>query len=375
MVRYMKKMYYFDNNATTQLSSAVSRMISNVNFYDYGNPSSIYTVGVKAKEIIENSREKLAKIFNGKAENVIFTSGATESNNAVFHSALLQNQDRKEIIISAVEHPSVHNCAEYYMKLGYKVHWIPVTESHINIEFIKEHLSDQTAIISIMSVNNETGMIFPVEKIFHFVKEYDSKIICHSDCVQAVGKTDIPVKNADYLTISGHKFHGPKGIGCIYKSDDMEFQPFIWGGGQERGYRAGTENVAGIAGIGVAAEGVMRLLEKKDRLRIYQEKLEDVLKDIGGYIVCKNAVRVPGVTNVGFESIEANKLLLKLNKQRIFVSTGSACSSNSIGISRVIKVLGVPAKYQSTIRISMSQYTLEEDVDYLIEQIVDIVKT
>lgn len=370
----MDRIYYFDNNGTTQLSQDVSRVMAKVNFYIYGNPSSIYTAGVKAKEVVEDARRELAKLFDRKTENVIFTSGATESNNAVIHSALHQNRNRKRIMISSVEHPSVHNCAKYYESQGYEVVQIPVAESGIDLDFIKENLDHQTALVSVMAVNNETGMIFPVEEIFQIVKAYDSGIICHSDGVQAVGKTDIPVKNVDYLTISAHKFHGPKGVGCIYKNDAMQFFPFIWGGGQERGYRSGTENVSGIAGLGAAAKGVSDILRDKSRLRRYQKKLENALKAVGGYVVCEKAERVSGVTNIGFENIEANQLLLRLNQKGILVSTGSACSSGKIGTSRVIKSMGVPEKYRSTIRISMSKYTSEEDVEYLVEQINEIKK-
>ena len=370
----MERIYYFDNNGTTQLSKNVSRVMAKVNLYTYGNPSSMHTVGVEAKEIVENARQKVAKLFDKKKDNIIFTSGATESNNAVIHSALYQNEGRKQVIISSIEHPSVYNCVKHYKMLGYDVIFVPVKETEIDIGYIKENLSHQTAFVSIMAVNNETGMILPVEKIFQIVKNYDSNIICHSDCVQAVGKANIPLKNADYLTISAHKFHGPKGIGCIYKNDDMRFLPFIWGGNQERGYRSGTENVTGIAGFGEAAEKVQDILDEKSRLRTYQIKLEKALAAVGGYVVCANSERVSGVTNIGFETIDAHQLLLKLNQRGIFVSTGSACSSGDIGVSRVIKAIGVPTKYQSTIRISMSKYTSEEDVDYLIEQVTEIVK-
>lgn len=370
----MGKIYYFDNNGTTQLSRNVSKMMAEVNFYVYGNPSSIHTIGVDAKKIVEEARQKVANLFDGNANNIIFTSGATESNNSVIHSALCQNDGRKQIIISSVEHSSVYNCVRYYENLGYNVLFVPVNEKGIDIDFIMENLSHQTALVSIMTVNNETGMIFPVEKIFQCVKNYDSKIICHSDCVQAVGKTDIFLKHADYLTISAHKFHGPKGVGCIYKNDAMQFVPFILGGNQERGYRSGTENISAIAGFGVAAGNVHDIKNEKCRLGIYQKKLEKTLETIGGYVVCADSERVFGVTNIGFESIEANQLLLKLNKKGIIVSTGSACSSGEIGISRVISAIGVPQKYQSTIRISMSQYTSEEDVNYLIEQVTEIVK-
>ncbi len=313
-------------------------------------------------------------MFDGKTENIIFTGSATESNNAVIHSALHQNEGKKQIIISSVEHPSVYNCVKYYRDLGYHVILVPVTETGIDVDYIEKNLSHETALVSLMTVNNETGMVFPVEKIFQIIKNYDPTIICHSDCVQAVGKTNIPLKSVDYLTISAHKFHGPKGVGCIYKNVAMHFFPLIFGGGQEHGFRSGTENVTGIAGMGVAAEDVQDILKEKDRLKIYQTKLEKALEEVGGYIICANSERVPGVTNVGFERIEANQLLLKLNQRGIFVSTGSACSSGKIGVSRVIMALGVPPSYQSTIRISMSQYTSEEDVEYLIEQVTEIVK-
>lgn len=370
----MDRVVYFDNNGTTQLSRNVSRVMSKVNFYEYGNPSSIHTFGLRARDIVEDARQKVANLFDGKIDNIIFTSGATESNNAVIHSALRQNEGRKQIIISSVEHPSVYNCAKYYENLGYIIKFVPVTENGIDVSSIEKILSHNTALVSIMAVNNETGAIFPVERIFQIIKDYDSTIICHSDCVQAVGKTNIPLRNADYLTISAHKFHGPKGIGCIYKKDNVRFFPFILGGDQERGSRSGTENVTGIAGMGAAAEDVPEILKERYKLRDYQVRLEKALKELGGYIICADSERVSGVTNVGFESIEANQLLLKLNQRGIYVSTGSACSSGKIGVSRIIKALGIPEIHQSTIRVSMSKYTSEEDVEYFIEQITKIVK-
>ena len=222
--------------------------------------------------------------------------------------------------------------------------------------------------MSIMTVNNETGMIFPIDKIFRHIKQFDKNIICHSDCVQAVGKTDIPFSHADFLTI------GPKGIGCIYKKKDADFYPLLYGGGQEQGYRSGTENVTGIIGMGVAAAEIMQSTEAIEFLRQLQQKLEDALFNEGAYIVGRFAHRVPGVTNVGFSGIEAHQLQLQLNRKRIFVSTGSACSSNKIGISPILREMGVPKDYASTIRISMSKLTTEDEVDYLIENIIKVVK-
>ena len=211
----MDNIYYFDNNATTCVSRNVSRVMAETNYYTYGNPSSIHTLGVEARQKLENARQNVAKLFDGNKKSITFTSGATEANNAVIHSALLQNKRRNKIITSSVEHPSVRNCIEQYRKQGYKVIFVPVKEDGICMDYMEHILDSDVAMVSIMTVNNETGMIFPINEIFCMVKKYDHHIICHSDCVQAVGKTDIPVEYADYLTISAHKFHGPKGVGCI----------------------------------------------------------------------------------------------------------------------------------------------------------------
>lgn len=365
--------YYFDNNATTKISTGVSKAVASANWYLTGNPSSIYTIGRESRDRIDLARAQVAKLFSADSDQIIFTSGATEADNAIIHSALLQNSKRKTILLSAVEHPAVKKSAHFYENWGYKVIEIPVSEHGLNEEFLMSNLSDDVALVSIMAVNNETGMIFPVEKYFKEVKEFNQQIICHTDAVQAVGKTDIPLENVDYIAISAHKFHGPKGIGCIYKGKNMNFQPFILGGSQECGYRAGTENISGIIGLEKACSEV---LEQKgvSVIQEYQRKLEVSVGNLDAYIVAKNYPRVPGVCNIGFAGIEANLLVLKLNQKRIFVSTGSACSSQKIGISPVIKALNIPEPYRSTIRISMSRYTTEEEVNYLIKQLMQIVE-
>ena len=360
--------YYFDNNATTKLSVNVSRAMSKSAFYDYGNPSSVYSFGLNSKKLINESRKKVAEFFDTEPSNIIFTGGATESNNTIIHSALLQNFNRKTILYSAVEHPSVYYTLLHYQKMGYNLIKIPVSENGINEEYLYNHLSHDVALVTIMTVNNETGQIFPINKIFDIVKDYDPEIICHSDGVQAIGKTNISTRSIDYMSISAHKFHGPKGVGCIYKDSSMELQPLLYGGAQENGIRPGTENVSGIIGMGIAISDLDKSPETKERLRELTSSLETALSEFDSYIVCKQYNRVPGVTNIGFSGIEANTLLLKLNQFNIFVSTGSACSSNRIGTSRIIKEMNIPEKYSSTIRISMSKYTTSEDVSYLIER-------
>ena len=370
----MNKYYYFDNNATTRVSLAVSKAMARATYYNFGNASSTYSLGLQAKEQVEDARRKVAALFAGESDEIIFTSGATEANNTVIHSALRSNSGRRVILTSTVEHPSVSNVLKHYAEEGYIVIRIPVSEQGVDLNYLKSCLSSDVALISFMTVNNETGMIFPIDEIFRHVKHFDKKIICHSDCVQAIGKANIPISHADFLTISAHKFHGPKGIGCIYKKRGADFYPLLYGGGQEQGHRSGTENVAGIIGMGVAATEIMQSTETIEFLRQLQQKLEDALFNEGAYIVGRHVRRVPGVTNVGFLGIEAYKLHLQLNRKRIFVSTGSACSSNKIGISPIIREMGVPVDYASTIRISMSKLTTEDEVDYLIDNIVTIVK-
>lgn len=371
----MDNHYYFDNNATTRVSLAVSKAMTEVAYYDYGNASSSYSLGLRAKDRIKDAREKVASLFSGEIDNIVFTSGATEANNTIIHSALKKHPERRVILTSSVEHPSVSNVLRHYEEDGYKVIHIPVTEKGVDFNFYLNHLSHDVALITFMSVNNETGMVFPIDDMFHYAKEFDEGIICHSDCVQAIGKTNIPLAYADYLSISAHKFHGPKGIGCIFKKKGMDFYPLLYGGGQERGYRSGTENVAGIVGMGVAASEISQSLQATSFLERMQHDLEESLLKEGAYIVGRTANRVSGVINVGFKGIEAYMLHLHLNKKRIFVSTGSACSSNRIGISPIIREMGVPKEYASTIRISMSRYTTKEEVDYLKTSIIEIIKS
>lgn len=361
--------YYFDNNATTQLSVDVSRAITKSALYDYGNPSSIYSFGIRSKDLLEKSRENVANFFSSKPSQIIFTSGATESNNTIIHSALLQNPNRRTILYSAVEHSSVYFTLLHYQKLGYILQKIPVSEAGIDEKFITNQLSSDVALVTIMTVNNETGQIFPVNRIFDKVKQYDPQIICHSDSVQAVGKTSISTHCIDYMSISAHKFHGPKGVGCIYKSLNMELYPLVFGGTQEKGLRPGTENISGIVGMGVAISNVSESnYDTINRLYNLTNIVEASLSEYDSYIVCKESARVPGVINIGFSGIEANTLLLKLNQYNIYVSTGSACNSNNIGVSRIISEMQIPEEYCSTIRISMSKFTTFDEVSYLIKK-------
>ena len=361
--------YYFDNNATTQISAGVSREMSIAAYKEFGNPSGIYSFGVTAKNLINHARTNVASLFDSKPSQIVFTGSATESNNTIIHSALLQNPDRKTVIYSAVEHPSVFQTLMQYRNKGYNLLKIPVSETGIDEQFIYRNLSSDIALVTIMTVNNETGQVFPVNRIFSMIKEYDPSIICHSDAVQAIGKISISTSNIDYISISAHKFHGPKGVACIYKDDNMKMLPLMYGGAQENGMRPGTENVAGIVGMGKAASEINGSIDAQKRLKQYQDMLENSMKELDSYIVCKESKRVPGVSNIGFAGIEANELLLRLNREGIYVSTGSACSSNRIGISRIIKEMGIDEKYSSTIRISMSKYTTEEEVKYLIEKL------
>lgn len=368
------QLYYFDNNATTKLSLNVSKAMAAAALYDYGNPSSIYSFGIRSKNLIQNARKQVAKIFQADPEQIIFTGSATESNNTIIYSALLQNAERKTILYSAVEHPSVYQTLMHYQTKGYRLLKIPVSEKGIDEEYIFGNLSQDVALVTIMNVNNETGQIFNINRIFNKIKEFDPCIICHSDVVQAIGKINISTNAVDYMTASAHKFHGPKGVGCIYKNKSMQLNPLMFGGMQECGLRPGTENVSGIIGMGVASSEIFEIRNEHEKLRRLQNKLEDALSECDSYIVCKDTDRVPGVSNIGFKGIEANNLVLKLNRYHIYVSTGSACSSNRIGISRILQEMRIPPIYSSTIRISMSKYTSEEEVDYLIEKLKLIIK-
>ncbi len=366
----MKPVIYLDNNATTRVAPEVlEEMLPYFSEY-YGNPSSMHTFGgMLGKKVVE-AREKLADLINADPGEIIFTSCGTESDNTAIYAALRSNPQKRHIITTRVEHPAVKNLYEHLAKNGYRVTWVPVDrKGNLDVEYLYDHISDNTAIASIMWANNETGVIFPVEKIAHALKE--KGVLFHTDAVQAVGKIPVDVKKAgvDMLSLSGHKFHAPKGVGALYVKKGTKFAPFMIGGHQEKGRRGGTENVAAIIGLGKAAEMAKSdMVDEMQRVRMLRDRLENHILDTVPNTLL-NGVRenrLPNTLSVSFEYVEGESILLMLDQLGICASSGSACTSGTLEPSHVLRALGVPfTAAHGSIRFSLSHYNTQEEIDYL----------
>ena len=372
-------MIYLDNNATTPLDSAASEKMSQFIKEHFGNPSSLYPIGRKVKEIITEAREVIAKAIGAVRTEIIFTSSGTESDNFAIRGVLDALPEKNEIITSAIEHPAVMNTADYLEKKGVKVTYVPVDEyGTVDLDFLKKAITPQTALISIMLANNELGTIQPIEKINQIAK--DRGVLVHTDAVQAFGKIDVNVNKlgVDLLSISAHKIYGPKGVGALYIRKGTDIWPLIYGGYQEREMRAGTENTIGIVGFGEAVR-VMTERRGKDKKRI--AKLAEQLKKGIEEKIPKvkfnghHTNRMKGTLNFSFYGLEAEAILLALATKEIYVSTGSACSEGAEEVSHVLEAIGLrPEVARSSIRMSLGRYNTEEDVRAVLEELPEIVK-
>lgn len=369
---------YFDYNATTPLDESVFEAMSPYLRDHYGNPSSFYALGRQTTKAIRSARREIAYLLGGvDAGQIMFTSGGTESNNTAFHTAL-SSSDKNEIIISAVEHPSVRKLARCYEGKGYSVHEVPVDENgRFDFEFYQEKLSDKTALISVMAVNNETGVVFDIEKIGTLAKAVGALV--HVDGVQALGKIKIDLSNSsiDFLSLSAHKIYGPKGVGALYIKPGLKVESFMIGGSQEYGWRAGTENVAGIVGFGHAAK-MMHSLQDEEMLRVrsirdaFEKEIKRVLS--GVKIHAEAANRVMNTSNLYIAGVEAESLLIALDQESIFASKGSACTSGAQEPSYVLKAMGCSkAEIDGSLRISFGRYSTIEDVSCLAHKIKEVV--
>jgi cysteine desulfurase len=375
---------YLDNAATTKPLTEVCDLTSKLLLEDYGNPSSLHQKGVEGERYIRQAAEQIAKTLKCKAKNVIFTSGGTESNNtALIGSALANRRKGKHIITTCFEHPSVHEPLIYLENFGYEITYLPVDErGHISADTLKDALRPDTVLVSIMLVNNEIGAVQDVAALSKVIKAYDESILFHVDAIQAYGKMKIyPQKlGIDLLSGSGHKIHGPKGTGFLYQADKVKMHPYIHGGGQQGGRRSGTENVAGIAGLGLAAETQDRSLEER-RSHMYELKRHFIEEISGMEGAVVNACDLsaleetaPHIVSVSFSGIKSEVLLHALEEKGIYVSSGSACSSNHPGISGTLKAIGVADNLlDSTLRFSFSGFTEMEEIDYTIEWIKELV--
>lgn len=372
-------MIYLDNNATTKLDDAVLKEMMPYLTEQYANPSSIYKFGKDGRKAVENARKIVAKTLNCEEDEVYFTSGGSESDNTAIRGIAYAYKNKgKHIISSKIEHPAVLETLKQLEREGFEVTYIGVDENGIiKLDELKSSIKDTTTLITIMYANNEIGTIEPIEKIGAIAKEHN--IIFHTDAVQAVGSVRIDVKsqNIDSLSLSAHKFHGPKGVGALYVRRGVRFNKFINGGHQERNKRAGTENVAGIVGLGKAIELAYEGLEEKNKkikdLRDYYVK-EITSKIPYTKINGSMEKRLPGNSNISFRFIEGEGILLNLDNAGICASSGSACTSGSLDPSHVLLAIGLPHEIaHGSIRMSLSKYTTKEEIDYVIEKMVEIV--
>ncbi len=375
----LKDCIYLDNNATTKVApQVIEAMMPFLTDY-YGNPSSMHTFGGQLAKSVKVAREQTAALIGAEESEIVFTSSGTEGDNAAIRAALLAQPEKRHIITSQVEHPAVLNVCKQLETQGYQVTYLSVNDKgQIYLNELEASLTGNTALVTVMYANNEIGTIFPIEEIGARVKEYGA--IFHVDAVQAVGKVPLNMKTStiDMLTISGHKIHAPKGIGALYVKRGVRFRPLLIGGHQERGRRAGTENVPGIIALGKAAELEMLLLEEATkRERKLRDRLEQtLLAKIPDCVVngdVKN--RLPNTSNIGFKYIEGEAILLLLNKHGICASSGSACTSGSLEPSHVLRAMGLPyTTLHGSIRFSLCRYTTEAEIEQVIAIMPEIVE-
>ena len=373
------KIKYFDNAATTQVNQDVIKEMLPYFSIEYGNPSSLYSIGRRAKRALEEARRKIANIINCKPNEIYFTSCGTESDNLAIKGIAYANKEKgKHIITSKIEHPAVLNTCKELEEQGYKVTYLDVDQNGIvNVEQLKASIKTDTILITIMFANNEIGTIQPIEEIGKIAKE--NNIIFHTDAVQAMGNLKIDVKklNINALSMSAHKFYAPKGIGALYVREDVNFKQIQNGGHQEKNKRAGTENLAEIVGMSKALELIYKNFENhnnkiKELRDYYIEKIQSNIVD--SKLNGDRINRLPGNANMSFKNINAEELLFELDDKGICASAGSACSSGSTSPSHVLTAIGLPPEWANgTLRVTIGMNNTKEEVDYLINALVEIV--
>lgn len=377
-IRRDQPVIYLDNNATTKVDLAVvEAMLPFLSDY-YGNPSSMHSFGGQVGKAVKEARDHVAALFGAESSEIVFTSCGTEGNNTAIRAALAAQPDRRHIITTQVEHPCVLNVCKQLEKQGYTVTYLSVDhQGMVDLMELEAAITGNTALVTTMYANNETGVIFPIEEIGAVAKEYGAAF--HVDAVQVAGKLPLNMKTStvDLMTISGHKLHAPKGIGALYVRKGFRFRPFMLGGHQERGRRAGTENVPGIVGLGKAAEIAnfeLNYLGREARLR---DRLEQgLLNSIPDCQVNGHPTkRLPNTTNIGFKYIEGEAILLSLDQYGICASSGSACTSGSLDPSHVLQAMGLPYTIlHGSIRFSLSRFSNEAEVDRVLEVMPGIVE-
>ncbi len=370
---------YLDNNATTAVDPLVLEAMMPFLVEHYGNPSSMHEFGGNVANAIEKAREQVASCLGAAhPSEIVFTSCGTESDNTAIRSAVRSRMSRRRLITTRVEHPAVLTLARHLEREGYDVTYLPVDgNGNVSLDLLEEEMDEHVALVSMMAANNETGVIFPVEKAGRIAHEHGA--LFHTDAVQIMGKLplDLSGGNIDLLSISGHKVHAPKGIGALYVRRGCRFRPFLLGGHQERGRRGGTENVPGIVALGKAAElSQAHMDEEMTRVRALRDRLEKSLLAMPDTRLNGDVDRrLPGTTNVSFKNVEGEALLLMLDRKGICASSGSACTSGTLEPSHVLRAMGVPFHYaHGSLRFSLCRVNTDEEVDFVIETMPPIIE-
>jgi cysteine desulfurase len=371
------KVRYFDNNATTRVAPEVVEAMIPFLSELWGNPSSAYAFGAQVHGHVEKAREKVGAMVGADPKEVVFTSCGTESNNSAIHSALITT-GRRHVVTTAVEHSANMNFGAYLEKRGFEVTYLPVeSDGSLDLHLLEKSIRPDTAIVSVMMANNETGVLFPIEEIAAICRSRG--VLCHTDAVQVPGKLKIDVRQlgVDFLSLSAHKLHAPKGIGMLYVKRRTKYQPYLIGGHQERGRRGGTESVANIVAFGRAAELATASIEDENiRVRGMRDRFENwVLTQVPNTVRNGNRNnRLPNTANIAFDFVEAEAILLQLDQVGICASSGSACTTGSLDPSHVLTAMGLnPMRARGSVRFSFGIYNIEEEIDYLISKLGPII--
>ena len=365
---------YFDNSATTKVLDCVKDAVVDAMCVNYGNAAAKHRKGVEAENLIREATKAIADTLKVQEKEILFTSGGTESNNtALIGTALANRRAGKHLITTGVEHPSIYNTMSFLEEMGFEVTYLPVDHlGHISLEDLEKAIREDTILVSVMYVNNEVGAVEPIEAISQCIKKKNPKTLFHVDAIQAYGKYKIRPKKQgiDLLSVSGHKIHAPKGVGFLYIRDGVKIRPILFGGGQQKGMRSGTENVPGCVGLGVAAREAYKDFDARiEKLYTLREHLIAGLKPLGGVTIngSEDRTNAPQIVSASFEGVRSEVLLHALEDKGVYVSSGSACSSNHPGISGTLKGIGVKKELlDSTIRFSLGDLNTEEEVDYAI---------
>lgn len=365
---------YFDNSATTKVLDCVKNAVVDAMCVNYGNAAAKHRKGVEAENLIREAKKAIADTLKVQEKEILFTSGGTESNNtALIGTALANRRAGKHLITTGVEHPSIYNTMSFLEEMGFEVTYLPVDHlGHISLEDLEKAIREDTILVSVMYVNNEVGAVEPIEAISQCIKKKNPKTLFHVDAIQAYGKYKIRPKKQriDLLSVSGHKIHAPKGVGFLYIRDGVKIRPILFGGGQQKGMRSGTENVPGCVGLGVAAREAYKDFDARiEKLYTLREHLIAGLKPLGGVTIngSEDRTNAPQIVSASFEGVRSEVLLHALEDKGVYVSSGSACSSNHPGISGTLKGIGVKKELlDSTIRFSLGDLNTEEEVNYAI---------